>query len=214
VSPDVLFESLLFYLSQSERDLITTALQEDLDSDGQEELLDLLDRLGVKMIPSRDNLKAILLQVAHKQIIQKPKYALDKMSAAAGLPLMTSITTTAKLQVMYEDKKPTCRKILKMIESSPVTPSEKQALRFLQQYIRGLDEMGLRRMLRFVTGSDIICVTQIEVIFTTLEGLARRPIAHTCGSILELPCTYNSYPELRVEMENVLTSNYYTMDIV
>lgn len=74
--------------------------------------------------------------------------------------------------------------------------------------------MGLRRFLRFVTGSDVICVTKVEVIFTALEGLARRPIAHTCGSVLELPCTYNSYPELRVEMENVLTSNYYTMDIV
>lgn len=74
--------------------------------------------------------------------------------------------------------------------------------------------MGLRRLLRFVTGSDIICVTKIEVIFTVLEGLQRRPVAHTCGSVLELPCTYNSYPELRVEMENVLMSNYYTMDIV
>lgn len=213
MSPDVLFESLLLYLSQSERDLITTALQEDLDGDGQDELLDLLDRLGVKMVPSRDNLKAVLLQIAHKQIIQQPKYALDNISAAARLPLMTTITTTAKLQVLYEEKKPTCRKVLKMIKSSPATPAENQALRFLQQYIRGLDEMGLRRMLRFVTGSDVICVAEMEVIFTSLEGLARRPVAHTCGSVLELPYTYNSYPELRVEMENVLTSNY-TMDIV
>ncbi|KAF1387167.1 hypothetical protein PFLUV_G00102540 [Perca fluviatilis] len=214
VSPDLLFESLLLYLSQCERDLIATALQEDIDSDGQDELLDLLDRLGVKMVPSRDKLKAVLLQVAHKQIIQQPKYALDNMSAVAGQLLRTTITTTAKIQVMYENKKPTCRKVLKMIEASPVTPAEKQAFRFLQQYIRQLDEPGLKRMLRFVTGSDIICVTQIEVIFTALEGLARRPVAHTCGSVLELPCTYNSYPELRVEMDNVLTSNYYTMDIV
>lgn len=111
---------------------------------------------------------------------------------------------------MYADKKTTCRKVLKLIEASPATPAERQALGFLQQYVRGLDEAGLRRLLRFVTGSDIICVTKIEVIFTALEGLQRRPVAHTCGSVLELPCAYNSYPELRVEM----MSNYYTMDIV
>ncbi|MEQ2268110.1 hypothetical protein XENORESO_015507 [Xenotaenia resolanae] len=99
-----------------------------------------------------------------------------------------------------------------MIEASPVTPAEKQALRFLQHYMQGLDEVGLRRLLRFVTGSDVICVTKVEVIFTALEGLARRSITHTCESVLELPRTYNSYPELRVEMENLLTSNYYTME--
>jgi len=103
---------------------------------------------------------------------------------------------------------------LKLIEESPETPAERQALGFLQQYVRGLDEVGLRRLLRFMTGSDIICVSKIEVMFTALEGLQRRAVAHTCGSVLELPCTYNSYPELRVEMENVLMCNYYTMDIV
>lgn len=214
VSTDSLFESLMLYLSQCERELITAALEGDLDSDGQDELLDLLDRLGVKAVPSQANLKAVLLQVAHKQIIQQPKYALDNMSAVAAQLLKTTITTTAKIQIMYTDKKTTCRKVLKLIEASPETPAERQALGFLQQYIRGLDEVGLRRLLRFVTGSDIICVTKIEVIFTALEGLQRRPVAHTCGSVLELPCTYNSYPELRVEMENVLMSNYYTMDIV
>ncbi|MEQ2316413.1 hypothetical protein AMECASPLE_032291 [Ameca splendens] len=140
----------------SVRDLIATALQEDIDSDSQDELLDLLDRMGVKIVPSPENLKAVLLQVAHKQIIQEPKYALDNMSAVAGQPLRTTMTTTTKIQVMYEDKETTCRKVLKMIEASPVTPAEKQALRFLQQFIRGLDEVVLRRLLRFGTGADVI----------------------------------------------------------
>ncbi|KAL7404093.1 hypothetical protein ABVT39_009499 [Epinephelus coioides] len=104
VSTDSLFESLMLYLSQCERELITAALEGDLDSDGQDELLDLLDCLGVKTVPSQDNLKAVLLQVAHRQIIQQPKYALDNMSGAAQL-LKTTITTTAKIQIMYADKK-------------------------------------------------------------------------------------------------------------
>lgn len=130
------------------------------------------------------------------------------MSAVAAQLLKTTITTTAKIQIMYTDKnKTTCRKVLKLNEARPETPAERQALGILQQHIRGLDEVGLRRLLIFVTGSDIICVTKIEVIFTALEGLQRQPVAHTCGSVLELPRTYNSYPELRVEMEDVLMNN-------
>lgn len=53
VSADLLFEliCLLMYLSQCERNLIATALHEGLDSDSQDELLDLLDRMGVKTVP-------------------------------------------------------------------------------------------------------------------------------------------------------------------
>ncbi|KAF3705570.1 hypothetical protein EXN66_Car021261 [Channa argus] len=214
VCSDLLFQSFTLYLSHGEKKLINAALQQDLDGDGQEELLELLDRLGVKTVPSQDTLKAVLIQAAHKQIIQQPKYALDNMSAVAAQSLRTRLTTIAKVQTMYEEKKPTSRKVLKMIEARPETPAENRSFRFLQRYIVGLEEEGLRRMLRFVTGSDIICVAKITVKFTTLDGLARRPIAHTCGPLLALPCTYNSYPELYVEMENVLTSNYYTMDIV
>lgn len=52
VSTDSLFESLMLYLSQCERELITAALERDLDSDGQDKSLDLLDRLGVKALPA------------------------------------------------------------------------------------------------------------------------------------------------------------------
>ncbi|KAK7138439.1 hypothetical protein R3I94_010191 [Phoxinus phoxinus] len=213
VSPDILFDSLMLYLSQSERDLLSTALQDDLDGDDEDELLDLMDRMGVRTVPTQENLKAVLLQVAHKQIIQQPKYALDNIAAVAGPTLREFFPSVLDMQKMYEDLKPSARKVLKLITASPATPAENQSLRFLHQYIRGLDEIGLRKMLRFVTGSDVICVKDIQVIFTPLEGLSRRPIAHTCGPTLELPSTYNSYPDLRAEMEAILSSNFYAMDI-
>lgn len=73
VSSDLLFDSLMLYLSHSERDLLSTALQEAVVGDDKEELLDLMDRMGVKTVPTQDNLRAVLVQVAHKQIIQHPK---------------------------------------------------------------------------------------------------------------------------------------------
>lgn len=60
--------------------------------------------------------------------------------------------------------------------------------------------------MRFATGSDVICVEKIEILFTPVDGAARRPVAHTCGPSLELPWTYTSYPQLRVEMDSILSS--------
>lgn len=117
------------------------------------------------------------------------------------------------MKKLYEDIKPTTRKVIKMITACPANSAENQSLQFLLQYIRGLDERGLRKLMRFLTGSDIICVKDIQVTFTSLEGLARRPVAHTCGPTVELPSTYNSYPVFRAEMEAILSSNVYTLDI-
>lgn len=205
VSDDMLFDSLLLYISQSDRDLIITALKEDLVDEDRDELLDLMDRLDVTTLPTQENLKGILLRVAHKQLIQKPRYAADKMSLIAGHFLKEAFVSPQHVLQMYEDKKPSTRKLLKLLDASPTTQAESQSLRFLQQYIRGLDDAGLRRMLRFVTGSDI-CVNKVEVLFTPLDGLARRPVAHTCGPALELPWTYTSYPELRTEMDSILAA--------
>lgn len=45
---------------------------------------------------------------------------------------------------------------------------------------------------------------EILVTFTQLEGIARRPIAHTCNYILEISSTYQSFPELREEFNGIL----------
>ncbi|XP_049325043.1 uncharacterized protein LOC111189939 [Astyanax mexicanus] len=207
VSDDVLFESLLQFVSQSDRKLITTALKEDLSEDDQDELIDLLDRLDVTALPTRNNLKGILLKVAHKQLIQKPRYACEKMSLIAGASLKEAFVNTQHVLLMYEDKKPTTKKLLKLLEASPSTQAENQSFRFLKQYIRGFDDVGLRRMLRFMTGSDVVFVDKIDIMFTSADGLARRPVAHTCGPVLELPWTYASYPELRTEFDGILINN-------
>lgn len=49
----------------------------------------------------------------------------------------------------------------------------------------------------------MITTDGIEVFFSTLEGLQRRPVARTCVPLLELPTTYESYPALVEEFTNV-----------
>lgn len=70
------------------------------------------------VVPSRENLKATLLQIAHKQMIQQPKYALHNMSAVAG-ELRTTLTTIAQIQAMYEDKKQTNLELIEAKKKAP-----------------------------------------------------------------------------------------------
>ncbi|CAL9686254.1 unnamed protein product [Knipowitschia caucasica] len=206
VSDDMLLKNLLLYINHSDRDLLTKALKNELSDEEKDDLLDLLDRLNVTSIPTKDNLGGILLRVAHKQLIQKPRYAAEKMSFIASVFFQAAFPSPQDVVLMYEGKKPTAKKFIKLLDASPTTQAESQSLRFLKQYIRGLDNTGLRKLLRFVTGSDVICVEKVEILFTSIDGVARRPVAHTCGPTLELPWTYISYPELRVEIDGILSS--------
>ena len=47
--------------------------------------------------------------------------------------------------------------------------------------------------LRFVTGSSTCSSNCLLIVFNSEEGMARRPIAHTCGFTLEVSTHYDSY---------------------
>ena len=61
------------------------------------------------------------------------------------------------------------------------------------QYIRSLEGFESTKLLRFLTGSDIIIIENLEVSFSAMEGLSRRPIAYTCAPMLELPNSYRNF---------------------
>ena len=98
-----------------------------------------------------------------------------------------------------------------MLRADPQNNSSRGAIEFLKRFVRRIDTGQLKSFLRYVTGADVICVPCISVQFSTLHGLARRPIAHTCGSVLELPSTYDTFPELREEFNNILAKAKWKM---
>ena len=89
----------------------------------------------------------------------------------------------------------------------------KQILKTLQKgnrlailRIKGLDENVLAKFLRFSTGSDVILCEAIAVTFTSLVGKGRRPIFHTCGSVIELPATYEDFCDFREEWCSLMSN--------
>ncbi len=96
-------------------------------------------------------------------------------------------------------------KVLSMLEvCPPANDLESRVADYLKIMIGNMKVNELSIFLRFVTGASVCIVPTIKVEFNGLSGLGRRPIAHTCDSILELPTSYINYEDFRAEFSNVL----------
>lgn len=215
VDEELLIMSFARFLSENERASLEKALQGNIDETVEEDLLDVFSRMGSHCMPSKDNLRAAILTMAHKALLQEPKFIIDCFHNIIHTSVPTVITKDS-IMGLYGSKRPTIKKVVQMIKPSTESPSpqEQTALNYLLRYVRNIDQRKLEIFLRFCTGSTVLCKDTMEVTFSTLCGLSRRPVAHTCGAVLELPCTYSSYPEFPKEFDSVLSGDCFTMDIV
>ena len=125
-----------------------------------------------------------------------------------------SLPTTDSLLEMFARGKPTSKKIISLFDANPKTKAQGEALSYLKRYVRGMEDEKLTKFLRFCTGSNMVCVEKITINFNNLEGAERRPVAHTCGAVLDLPATYPSFPLFRGEWNSILSSEYWDIDFV
>ncbi len=94
--------------------------------------------------------------------------------------------------------------------------SEEEVFQYLKRFVGNMLVDELRAFLRFVTGSFAISVPNIHVVLNGSDGLARRPMSHTCSATLELSSTYKSFPEFVSEFRAILCDPVYSwrMDAV
>ena len=217
IAQEVLLQSFNRYLAKDEEAVVCQALGEN---DISEEFVELLDRFNCRKMPTTENVKNLILEVAHKEIVQKPQYVADCWRDVLQTGFLdTKLSSMEGLRQIFKDIEPTNKKVLDMIRhannpTSPMSSGEQETLKYLKRFVRGLELAQLKSFLMFVTGADVVCVESIQVEFTKLEGLERRPIAHTCGCVLELPSTYDLYTEFRAEFSNVLAKEKWQNDIM
>ncbi len=104
------------------------------------------------------------------------------------------------------------QKLIRLLQSDSSNDAERCCLDHLKRYIKFLQSTLLETFLQFVTGSDILLCDSIIVSFSNLlsdpvqSGKGRRPIVRTCGPVLELLSTYQSYNELSEEFTELLNN--------
>lgn len=78
VPEDILLQSFKKYITKDEEEVISEALEGNVgDCTDASELLDVLDRLGCRKLPTQENVRSLILEVAHKEIVQKAQYVPD-----------------------------------------------------------------------------------------------------------------------------------------
>lgn len=181
VTREMYLDSFMKYISRPEAILVEKVLSSSV-SVGDEEVLDLLTAFDCKKIATAENFKDIIIEIAHKELVQKPRYACDCWSPIL-VPLKSFITSKDVLFQIYDSLHPTVGKVCKLIKAEPKSSAENESLSHLKRWIKGLNVNDLKHFLRISTGSDIILVDGISVSFTSSVGKGRTPVFHMCGAV-------------------------------
>ena len=211
VSVDMLLDSFKKYVSESERALIERCINGEIEV-SDEKLLDFFSDFDCKALLEKTKLKRILEELAHKELIQKPQYVAQcwKHVLCQLTPYFPSLES---INDLYECLVPTNDKVIDALRVEFTNDAERECFKHLKIYLRGLDRSKLEKFLKFTTGSELMLFHQLQITFNQFEKASRRPIAHTCSCILEIPSTYTSFPELREEFTHILEANTWEIDI-
>ena len=119
-----LLEAFFVFVSHDEAEILKQCTEADFDLNS-DEFLDVLSSCKYHKAPNKDNVLEVISQLAHQELVQKPKYVSNCWSPIVArlknLPQFRSLEELAKL---YLSRKPTGRKVVKLLEGEPSTTSQ------------------------------------------------------------------------------------------
>ena len=203
VNPSMLLDSFQNYVSMDEKETIKETLSH---FDESEELLDLLSSYRCFRKPTKDNIKNILVEIAHQEIIQKPRYVSNCFSQEfKRYKLPSQLQSVSNLFEFYTQRKPTSKKVIKALTFDVANDQERIVQGHLCRYLKCLDLTELKKFLHYTTGGDIMPAHGINVIFVANQ-LPRAPVSRICVPQLEISDSYSSYNELAQEFNHILNN--------
>ncbi|XP_020555782.2 uncharacterized protein LOC110013663 isoform X2 [Oryzias latipes] len=143
VDEERLMMSFNTFISGPERMAVEKALQNNMDETVEEDLLDLFSRMGSHCLPSGDHLRASLLTMAHKVLLQEPKFIIDCFHSI--IHNVVPPLTEKDIMNLYESKKPTNKKVAQTIKPTVenLDPQQQSAFNHLVRYVRSADQKKL-----------------------------------------------------------------------
>ena len=201
-----LLESFRGYIPFDDREILDKCLGDDFDPN-EEESLEFLSSFKCFRLPTKETISSIVMELAHQELIQKPRYILN-----CWAPIIASLKSDEIFKIpsgineLYDSKRPTAKKVIKPFNAEPANEQERQSFTHLKRFVKSLEGKALQQFLHFCTGSDVITCSKIDIEFSIIDGFKRHPVAHTCGPMLQLPSTYESYPELVEEFSTIMKS--------
>ena len=144
LTPDCLLESFKLFIS------------EDFDPN-DDDFLEFLSSFKCYKSPTLDNIKTLMNELAFQEIVQKPRYIVDCLSPVlAALRVFPPFHTLNDLEQFYIAKKPSPKKVIKLLSADPQPGAEQNSFDYLKQYIKTLPSGELENLLQFLTEDNIV----------------------------------------------------------
>ena len=172
----------------------------------------LLSRFNCNKIPTSNNVKSIIPEVARFALLVRPFFALSEIRRGmvdAHPSFWQKCKNPNLTQSLFELLIPTPEKVLSMIpEPECTTMGQQTVFDYLRRYIRSLSSEELGKLLRFITGYSVCGPIAIGIQFNNVQGFERRPTANTCSPSLTLPVAYSSYCDFVCEFNRILMNSH------
>lgn len=217
--PDSLFvQTFPDYLSDYESSIVREAVNcsTPYSKALKAKILAVLSRFGCREIPTCYNIRDVITKVARYEFVIKPLAAITQIHS--GIPVIHAPfwqeQSVEDMKQLFLALTATPAKVVGTFVSEADNACNERVMSYLEQFVGSMNKDMLRKFLRFITGSSVCLCKTITVTFNNLTGFARRPISHTCDSIIELSSSYTTYPEFVEEFEHILLQpeNCWTMD--
>ena len=209
IPAEMIIQSFTDFVSDVERLTLNAALSSSTPFTPAvaKDLVNILSRFGCRIVPTFSTLSKLIEQVARYEFCSKPAAAIALVNSGIPLnqePFWEKMSASDTHILFYEMAVPPS-KVLSLLEFGVLTnESESRVCNYLTTMIGNMQVTELSLFLRFVTGASVCIVSKMNVDFNALSGFSRRPIAHTCDSVLELPTSYTNYDEFYGEFRAVL----------
>ena len=146
ITDDFLFESFLLYVANDEADVLQKCKTGDFDP-CDEDLLDLLSSYKCYRCPTKENILQIICQLAHQELIQKPKYISNCWKPiVVSLKGQSEFASLEAMKQLYDAKKPTTKKVVKLLNALPSNDAQRNCLDNLKHYINSLNKNSLKKI--------------------------------------------------------------------
>ena len=143
VTEEELLQSFKLYITADEREVFDRCLSEDFESN-DEDVLDFLSSYKCFRKPTPQNIKVIFIELAHQEIIQKPRYIAECWAPVLSiLKEHMSFSKVEGIRKLCLDSKPTAKKVIKSLVATPKNEAERESLGFLKKFIKSLDALAL-----------------------------------------------------------------------
>ena len=201
------------FLLNSFKDYASIEEKENIQDDA--ELLELLSFYNCYRRLTKDNLHAIIIELAHQEIVQKPRYiATCFMEVMCANTREKTFSSVEHLEQFYQRYAPTAKKIIHALVSNPTNDAETSVFTHLTRYVKSLIKDDPLAFLRYITASDL---TAYAIVVDFKERSSHAPVYRTSSNCLTLSSAYPCYHVLAVEITNILKNKesfnfYFTED--